>query len=91
MVCFQALRAGDLDLYAEYTGTGLVNILKRKVISDPDQSYEAVKRAFEQQYQLTWLSPFGFNNTYALAMRKKYAQQLGIKTVSDLADHLRAR
>lgn len=91
MVCFQALRAGDLDLYAEYTGTGLVNILKREVISDPDQSYEAVKRAFEQEYELTWLSPFGFNNTYALAMRRKHARQLGIKKVSDLADYLRAR
>jgi osmoprotectant transport system permease protein len=91
MICFQALQAGDLDMYAEYTGTGLVNILKRDVISDPDESFRVVKRAFDQQYGLVWLSPLGFNNTYTLTMRRRQAQQLGISTISDLADHLRPR
>jgi osmoprotectant transport system permease protein len=90
MICFQALQAGDLDLYAEYTGTGLVNILNREVISDPDESFRVVKRAFDEQYELVWLSPFGFNNTYTLTMRRTQAQQLGIRTISDLAEHLRA-
>jgi len=91
MICFQALQAGDLDLYVEYTGTGLVNILKREVISDPEASYSLVKEVFEQEYELIWLSPFGFNNTYTLAMRRKQAQELGIRTISDLADHLQVR
>ncbi len=90
MVCFTALRAGDLDLYAEYTGTGLVNILKEKVIADPDAAYERVKSEFAKQHNLTWLSPLGFNNTYALAMRRAHAEQLGIKSISDLAKHLNA-
>jgi osmoprotectant transport system permease protein len=90
MICFQGLRAGDLDLYAEYTGTGLVNILKRTAIADPDESFRVVREAFRRQYGLVWLTPFGFNNTYALAMRRKQAQALGITTISDLADSLRA-
>ncbi len=70
MICFQALRAGDLDLYAEYTGTGLVNILDREVIADPQQSFRAVREAFDERFDLVWLAPFGFNNTYALTDRK---------------------
>ncbi len=91
MICFQALQAGDLDLYVDYTGTGLVNTLKREVISDPKESYHLVQRVFEQEYDLVWLSPLGLDNTYTLTMRRKQAQQLRISTISDLADHLRAR
>ena len=91
MICFQALESGDLDLYPEYTGTALVNILKRPVISDPDECYRVVKDSFEREYPMTWLLPFGLNNTYALAMRRGQARELGIKTISDLAEHLRAR
>jgi len=85
MICFSALKAGDLDLYCEYTGTGLVNILKEDVISDPEAAYRKVKRAFKDEFGLVWLDPFGFNNTYTLAMRKKHARELGLKTISDLA------
>jgi osmoprotectant transport system permease protein len=89
MICFNALNAGDLDLYAEYTGTGLVNILKEQVMSDPGKVYEKVKKAFKENYNLVWLKPFGFNNTYTLTMRKKQAERLGIKTISDLAEYLK--
>ena len=88
MICFNALKAGDIDLYAEYTGTGLVNILKREVISDPDEAYETVRQAFEKEYGLIWLKPFGFNNTYTLTMRHEQAEKLGIKTISDLAAYV---
>lgn len=84
MICFNALRAGDLDLYAEYTGTGLVNILQREVISDPDQAHAAVKREFKNRWNLVWLEPLGFNNTYTLTMRRAQAEKLGLKTFSDL-------
>jgi osmoprotectant transport system permease protein len=90
MICFNALKAGDLDLYAEYTGTGLVNILKRDVIPDPDAAYDAVKVAFEKEYGLVWLAPFGFNNTYTLTMRRAHAKELGIETISDLASYVKA-
>jgi len=91
MICFNALKAGDLDLYAEYTGTGLVNILKQKVITDPDAAYEAVKQAFAKDYGMSWLKPFGFNNTYTLTMRHDQAADLGIRTISDLAAYVNAR
>ena len=88
MICFNALRAGDLDLYVEYTGTGLVNILKKDVIADPDEAYAAVKKSFADQYGLIWLDPLGFNNTYTLTMRRDQAEELGITTISQLADIL---
>ena len=84
MVCFDALRTGDIDLYPEYTGTGLVNILKEKTMSDPNKVYETVKSEFRQRYNFLWLRPFGFNNTYTLTMRRKQAKSLGIKKISDL-------
>ncbi len=91
MICFTALKAGDLDLYAEYTGTGLVNILKREVISDPDAAYQAVKKAFAEDYDMVWLEPFGFNNAYTLTMRRDHAAKLGIKSISDLAEYVRGQ
>jgi osmoprotectant transport system substrate-binding protein len=87
MVCFNALKTGDLDLYAEYTGTGLVNILKMKAEKDPEKTYQTVKKHFLEKFNMVWLKPFGFNNTYALSMRKGHAQSLGIKKISDLAAH----
>jgi glycine betaine/choline ABC-type transport system substrate-binding protein len=90
MVCFNALRGGDLDCYAEYTGTALVTILKEGVIEDPDEAYQAVKSRFDEEYGLVWLQPFGFNNTYTLTMRAEQAKALGIRTFSELSEHLRA-
>lgn len=84
MVCFDALRTGDIDLYPEYTGTGLVNILKEKTMRDPEKVYGTVKSAFKRKYELVWLRPFGFNNTYTLTMRKKQAFSLGVRNISDL-------
>ena len=83
MICFNALRAGDIDLYVEYTGTGLVNILKQKSEKTPSKVYEIVKKAFSRKYDLIWLSPFGFNNTYTLTMRKHHAESLSIVSISD--------
>ena len=91
MICFNALKSGDLDLYAEYTGTGLVNILGREVISDPDAAYAVVKKACKDKWNLIWLEPFGLNNTYTLTVRKKLAGKLVPKTFSDLAACVRQR
>jgi glycine betaine/choline ABC-type transport system substrate-binding protein len=88
MICFNGLRSGDLNLYVEYTGTGLVNILQRPAISDADEAYQAVKKAFEERYDLVWLEPLGFNNAYTLTMRRGHAEKLGIESISDLAKYL---
>ena len=76
-------------MYADHPGTGLVTILKRPVVSDAEKAYSIVKKAFEEEYDLVWLRPFGFNNTYTLTMRKDFAEKHGIETISDLADYLR--
>lgn len=84
-VAFSALKKGDIDLYVEYTGTGLVNILKQPPESNPDKVYDYVQKEFKQKYGLDTLKPIGFNNTYALAVRQETAKQFNLNTISDLA------
>lgn len=80
-----AIISGDIDLYPEYTSTGLLTVLKLPPEKDPQKIYDAVKAGYEQQFKLTWLKPSPFNDTQALAMTKEKADQLGIKTFSDLS------
>lgn len=84
IICFEALKQGDLDLYPEYTGTGLTAILKQRAITDPDTVLDTVRSEFKEQYDLIWLEPFGFNNTYTLTMRGDHARELGVSRISDL-------
>lgn len=87
-VAFDALRAGGIDLYAEYTGTGLRDILgDDSAVQSPAQAAARVGAVFARRYDLLWLAPFGFNNTYVLMMRREAAARLGITTMSDLAAH----
>lgn len=88
-VCFAALREGDIDVYPEYTGTGLVNILDEDYDPDLNRSdiLAQVREKFSQQWDLTWMAPLGFDNTYAFAMRNEQAERLGVETVSDLEPH----
>ena len=86
-VCFSALQEGKIDLYPEYTGTGLTAVLKREPMRDEDEVYAEVKKVFRKEYGLRWLSPLGFNNTYTLTMRKAQADSLYIETISDLKAH----
>jgi len=79
-----ALLKGDVDIYVEYTGTGLVTILKQPVIGDPQAAYDVVKKMYAEQFHLIWAKPWGFNNTYALMMRQADADRLKIKRISDL-------
>ena len=85
-VVHNAMLSGDLDIYVEYTGTGWTATLEREVIQDAQETFDAVKAAYEEKFELTWLAPLGFNNTYALAMREDHALELGIETYSDLAE-----
>jgi osmoprotectant transport system permease protein len=85
-VAFSALNNGDIDLYVEYTGTGLVNILNEPLESNPDKVYDIVQEKFNSQYGIELLKPLGFNNTYALAVRQDTAEQYGLETISDLAN-----
>jgi osmoprotectant transport system substrate-binding protein len=64
----QAMVAGDIDVYPEYTGTALTAVLKQKPLKDPAQVLEAVRRGYAQ-WHLEWLDPLGFENTFAMAVR----------------------
>lgn len=92
-VAHEALASGAIDLYAEYTGTALTAILSRPVLNDPEAVYQVTSALYEDRYQLRWLPPFGFNNTYAITVRASDAQRRGWSKASDLkpmADTLRA-
>lgn len=80
-----AITKGDIDLYPEYTSTGLLTVLKMKPIQDPQQIITTVRSEYEKQFQLTWLDPAPFNDTQALAMTQAGSDKYGIKTYSDLA------
>lgn len=83
-VAHTALINGEIDLYPEYTSTGLLEVLKQAPISDAGEILEAVRKGYEEQFQVTWLEPSPFNNTNALAMTRQRAEELGIRTYSDL-------
>ena len=83
-VVFNALKSGAIDLYPEFTGTGL-NILGIKSTYNPDQDYQAVKNGFQQQYQITWLDQAPLNDGYALCTSQAESQKLGITSLSTLA------
>ena len=93
-ICFDALMSDQIDLYPEYTGTGLTVMLHadtatmRRLTADKDAVYDYVKQAFKQQFRVKWLKPVGFNNTYAVMMRKDDVKRLGIRTISDLTDYI---
>ncbi|MBD1909645.1 MULTISPECIES: glycine betaine ABC transporter substrate-binding protein [unclassified Leptolyngbya] len=75
----------EIDLYPEYTGTGLLTVLKRPANSDQQQVFDTVSKAYKEQFNLVWLDPAPMNNTQALAMTREKADELGIKTISDMA------
>ncbi|MGC2627769.1 MAG: glycine betaine ABC transporter substrate-binding protein [Candidatus Udaeobacter sp.] len=79
IILWEALRGGQIDAYPEYTGTIATEILK----SDSTLSLDQIRNALEKS-GVGMTAPLGFNNTYALVMRRSEAQQLGIRTISDL-------
>ncbi|MCZ6754161.1 MAG: hypothetical protein O7E49_02500, partial [Gemmatimonadetes bacterium] len=67
-IAFQALRTGAIDVYPEYTGTGLLAILHQEPMADPQAVFAEVSRVFAERYDVRWLPPLGFENTYAIAV-----------------------
>jgi osmoprotectant transport system substrate-binding protein len=80
-----ALESGQIDLYPEYTGTGLLTILKLPASSNQKQVFETVSKAYMEKFSLFWLDPAPMNNSQALAMTEAEAKKYEIKTISDLA------
>lgn len=84
-ICQQAMLAGRIDVYPEYTGTALTAVLKQGVSRDKQEVYARVKSQYEQQFKLTLGPPLGFNDTFAMEVRGEEARRLNIKTLSQAA------
>ncbi len=88
-IAFGALRTDAIDVYPEYTGTGLVAILRDtlpdSVAVDPRAVFGHVTRRFADLYHVRWLPPLGFQNTYAIAVTRSTATRYHLRTLSDLA------
>jgi osmoprotectant transport system substrate-binding protein len=81
-ICHQAVLAGRIDIYPEYTGTALTAVLKQKASGDPGEVYQRVKSEYERHLGLTLGPAFGFNDTFAMEIRGADARRLKIRTLS---------
>lgn len=86
-VCHRALENAEIDLYVEYTGTALTAILDRSPVSDPDVVFATVRRVYRDSLDLVWTEPLGFENTFAMLVRRATADSLDLETISDAAPH----
>jgi glycine betaine/choline ABC-type transport system substrate-binding protein len=88
-VAFAAVRADAVDVYPEYTGTGLLAVLGDSLTdslrADPRAVYARVARASAERWGVRWLPPLGFENTYAVAVRRETARRYRLATLTDLA------
>jgi glycine betaine/choline ABC-type transport system substrate-binding protein len=94
----EAILNGDIDIFVEYTGTGLIAVLGEELpkveaspaagatpaASLPDRVFQRVKEGYKEQFDLIWLEDWGFNNTYAMAVTQETADKHNLKTTSDL-------
>lgn len=85
LIAHEAVRTGKIDMYPEYTGTALKNMVKGSAPNDPEIVYKTVKDFYEKNFGLTWLDQSKMNNTYTLVLRPETAQKFRLKTNSDLA------
>ena len=84
-VCFEALKSGAIDVYPEYTGTGLVSILGEPSKEGAAGTLNRVRREFLSRWDLWWISPLGFENSFEVAIPKELAEREHLRTISDLA------
>jgi osmoprotectant transport system permease protein len=84
-IAFAALRTDAIDVYPEYTGTGLLAILGDTTRRAPRQAFAYVATEFRDRFGVRWLPPLGFENTYAVSVRRETATRYSLRTLSDLA------
>jgi osmoprotectant transport system substrate-binding protein len=84
-ICNQALIAGRIDSYVEYTGTALTAILIQPVDKDPQRVVDTVRRLYQERYQVVATEPLGFENTFAMVIRGQQAKELHLTTLSEAA------
>ena len=85
LLAHQALLAGDIDLYPEYTGTAFTNVLKRSGVTDPAVVLERVRAEYSTGFHVDWLDPLGFENSFAMTIRGEDARTRHLQTLSEAA------
>ena len=86
-ICQQALLAGRIDMYVEYTGTALTAVLRDPLQSNSSAVFARVQSEYKKRFDLDVLPSLGFNNTFAIVVRGEDARRLNLKTISDAAPH----
>jgi len=86
MLCYTALRQGDVDVYAEFTGSAYGAILDQTEILGVQETYDYVKQRCEDEHGITWLDPLGWNNTYVLSVRPETAEEYGLTDITSLIE-----
>jgi osmoprotectant transport system substrate-binding protein len=86
-ICQQAILAGRIDIYPEYTGTALTAVLKQPATNDPGTVYQRVKDSYARRFALDVEPSLGFNNTFAMVIRGDDARRLGVTTLSQAAQY----
>ncbi|MFV0466203.1 MAG: glycine betaine ABC transporter substrate-binding protein [Lachnospiraceae bacterium] len=84
MLCYTALKQGDVDVYAEFTGTAYGAILDQTEILSVQETYDYVKEQMEEKDGITWLEPLGWNNTYVLSVRQETVDEYNLTDISSL-------
>jgi osmoprotectant transport system substrate-binding protein len=85
LVAQEALKTGQIDLYPEYTGTGLLDILKMPTQTDPKTVYQTVKNEYQQKWNLDWLNPSPANDSQGIVITKNVEQKYHITDLSDMS------
>src|SRR5579872_7474674 len=87
LICHQAMLAGQMDLYAEYTGTALTAVLGEPSSNDTEAVYRTVRDEYRDRFSFDVGPPLGFNNTFAIVVRSEDAEKFKLRTISDLVPH----
>jgi osmoprotectant transport system substrate-binding protein len=87
LLCHQALVAGKIDLYPEYTGTALTAVLNEPPRSDPSAVFHRVQEQYRARFGVEVMPPLGFNNTFAMVVRGGDAAKLHLRSISDIAPY----
>ncbi len=88
LICFEALKSKEIDIYPEYSGSAIFAILKEKISKKENSLFEYLKKTFLEKFDIKWLNPFGFENKYVLCMKSKKAKKCNIFNLSDLKNYI---
>ncbi|AFW94473.1 glycine/betaine ABC transporter substrate-binding and permease protein [Anabaena sp. 90] len=86
-IAHEAVKAGKIAGYVEYTGTSFTTVLKEKPISNPETVYKKVKEYYDQKLKLAVMKPLGFENTFAMIIREEDAKKWQIKSLSEIGKY----